>query len=439
MDPTDLQPLGSVIYESNESSDNHVFYNFSVLNGTPNLEIDAASFTGDVGTFRGLDPVRLGFVVRNNSNFEVEPTDNFTARVALSLNSTFDNRDFILREFDLSGDALGSNLLPNETIHLDWIQQMPDNFEGNYYLLVNIAETGQTFLLQNTPSISLKSRHKSDTKLISFEHTNGAPASPNSPREQPATGRDGSWVAYTQLDNNSIRQVYLARAGTRPPENSQEILISRSVFSPANGGNSHSSAPKISADGTALVFHSSASDLVPADQNGVEDIFVYSIISNKLTRFVNSDGLESNGASFYPDINEDGSRIVFESFADNLTNNFTANGFRQIFLWDRYLGISRNLTHGNGDCHNPSISGDGERVVFASDASNLPTLIPDLNGHRDVFLFDGDTNETSILSLTQMGEIAMGGSSDQAQISGNGEHVVFRSKATNIIHQERNH
>ena len=162
-------------------------------------------------------------MVRNESDFEIEPTDNFTARVALSLNSTFDDRDFILREFDLSGDALGSNLLPNETIHLDWIQQMPDGFEGDYYLLVNIAETGQTFLLQNTPSISLKSKHKSDTRMVSFEQINGAPASPNSPREQPTTSRDGSWVAYTQLDTNSIRQVYLARAGTRPREDSRKF------------------------------------------------------------------------------------------------------------------------------------------------------------------------------------------------------------------------
>ena len=30
--------------------------------------------------------------------------------------------DFILREFDLGGNALGRNLMPNETILLDWVQ-----------------------------------------------------------------------------------------------------------------------------------------------------------------------------------------------------------------------------------------------------------------------------------------------------------------------------
>ena len=171
VDPNDLQPLGSVVYESNET-DNHIFYNFSVSNGLPNLQINQDSFTGEVGAFRGLDPVRIAFVVRNESNFAIEPQDDFTIRVALSLNNTFDSEDYILREFDLSGDALGENLLPNEIIKLDWVQQMPDNLEGDYYLLVNIQETGQTFLLQNTPSVSLFSRHFADTRVVSYEEDN---------------------------------------------------------------------------------------------------------------------------------------------------------------------------------------------------------------------------------------------------------------------------
>ena len=400
VDPTDVQPLGSVVYESNEN-DNHMFYNFTVTNGLPNLQINPNSFTGEVGPLRGLDPVRLGFAIRNESNFAIEPQDAYTARVALSLNNTFDSEDYILREFDLSGDALGANLLPNETIHLDWVQQVPDNWEGDYYLMVNIQETGQTFLLQNTPSISLLSRHYANTKVVSYEEDNATAELYNrldeideelqnledlaleyfqtsianlldavtsndggivgpitsqalalrdekatiivelsgalmqDPKERPSTSRDGSWVAYTQLDENRIKQVYLAKAGTRPREENEDILVSSSFFDRNIGGNSHSLAPKISADGTTLVFHSSASDLVPADENGVEDIFVYSIISEKIIKYANSSGIEASGGSFYPNLNQDGSVIVFESFADNLVSNFSPNGFRQIYLWDR--------------------------------------------------------------------------------------------------------
>ena len=107
-------------------------------------------------------PVRIGFTVRNDSNFAVESGDNFTAQVVLSKDDFFNTEDFILREFDLGGNALGAQLLPNETIRLDWIQQMPDNLEGDYYLLLHITETGQDFRLQNTPVVTLNSKNRRD-------------------------------------------------------------------------------------------------------------------------------------------------------------------------------------------------------------------------------------------------------------------------------------
>ena len=153
-----------------------------------------------------------------------------------------------------------------------------------------------------------------------------------------------------------------------------------------------------------MVFHSSASDLVPADENGVEDIFVYSIISEKIIKYANSSGIEASGGSFYPNLNQDGSVIVFESFADNLVGNFSPNGFRQIYLWDRTSSETYTITNGNGDSHTPTISGNGKRVVFASDANNLQaTTGLDQNSLRDVFLYDRDSNQTSILSVNQMG------------------------------------
>ena len=69
VDPSDMQPLGSIVAESEESADNHLFINFTITEGTPNLQVDPNSFTGEIGTFRGLEPVRIGFTVRNDSAF----------------------------------------------------------------------------------------------------------------------------------------------------------------------------------------------------------------------------------------------------------------------------------------------------------------------------------------------------------------------------------
>ena len=157
--------------------------------GSASLVVDTDSFRGDVGSFSGLDPVRMALSVRNVGPVAIQPADNFTARVALSTDDTFSVNDFILREFDLGGAGLGANLLPNETISLDWVQQLPDNLEGDYYLLFNILETGQNFSLQNTPTITLTSFNDGITMMVD---TNGT----NSNIERPSTSIDGKIVAY---------------------------------------------------------------------------------------------------------------------------------------------------------------------------------------------------------------------------------------------------
>ena len=131
VDPADLA-TGQIIQEMDGINNNHQLITFTVGQGTPNLQVNANSFDGDIGIFRGLDPIRIAFSIRNTGNVPVGTTHDFTARVALSKNDTFSNDDFILREFDLGGNALGANLRSNETIRLDWVQQLPDNFEGDY-------------------------------------------------------------------------------------------------------------------------------------------------------------------------------------------------------------------------------------------------------------------------------------------------------------------
>ena len=429
-DPTDLNPLGSIIQETEEDADNHLLFNFTVVEGTPNLQINPQSFSGETGTFRGLEPIRISFAVSNQSNFPVEPGDTFTAQVLLSEDDSTSNTDYILREFDLSGDALGANLLPNEHIILDWIQQLPDNLEGDYYLLVHILETDQSFPLTTTPVITLTSENKGSMHLI-------APTFPRN-TERPHVSEDGNWFVYEETDANGIQQIYvrnrLAETGAPVP---QSILVTRSFENRFLGANGNSLRPKISADGSTVVFHSRASDLVPSDENGVEDIFVYSVFEDKIFRLRDfSSGGEANGGSSYADLNRDGTVIVFESKATNIhTTGVNSIGGRQIYLWDRSVGSSgmvRLVTNGNAQSQKPSINHDGNLIAFASDATNLVTE-GDSNSLRDIFLFNTDSNVTTLLTKNFIGAQTIGGASDQPEISGNGEYVVFRSSATNLI------
>lgn len=98
--------------------------------------------------------------------------------------------------------------------------------------------------------------------------------------------------------------------------------------------NADSRHPSISADGRQVAFRSEATNLVPGDANGVEDIFVKNVETGAITRvstdasgqegngesnepFISADGL-GDGPSVKPALAEKANRIALESKAANL-------------------------------------------------------------------------------------------------------------------------
>jgi Tol biopolymer transport system component len=425
VDPADLA-TGQIIQEIDGINNNHLLTTFTVGQGTPNLEVNPNSFDGDIGIFRGLDPIRIAFSIRNTGNVPVGATDAFTARVALSNNDTFSNDDFILREFNIGGIALGTNLRSNETIRLDWIQQLPDNFEGDYYLITDILNENTnartTFPLQNTPVITMVSKGKGTTELVEP----GAVLS----TERPHASSDGMVVVYEQTGGNGIQQIFL-----KDMVSGQITRISNASVTNA-GGNGDSLRPRISADGSTVVFHSFANDLIVGDSNGHSDVFVYKVDTQLLIRaHQSSTGQDGNGGSFYPAVSGDGNVVVFESRATNLPSTGETTKGRQIFLWNLTavgMGSIQALTYGNGESRGASVDQSGNLVTFSSYATNLTTK-SDTNSKEDVFLKRIDTNDTFLVSRTMLGRPADGGNSWNPKISGDGSAIVFQSSATNMV------
>ena len=188
---------------------------------------------------------------RNAGGTPVQPDEDYFTQVALSKDLTFDDEDFVLKEFDLSGDALGSNLLAGETITLDWIQQLPDNVDGDFYFLVSMENNPNAFPLENTPSISLTSSFTGTTNLVE-----GTANTNREGGERPSSSRNGRIVAYEKSVNGNQQVYYMDMlAGGEP------ILISRN-FQTDQESNGNNYKPKVSEDGSTIVFHSSSSDLV---------------------------------------------------------------------------------------------------------------------------------------------------------------------------------
>jgi Tol biopolymer transport system component len=214
------------------------------------------------------------------------------------------------------------------------------------------------------------------------------------------------------------------------------------VMSPQGDG--AGAAPSLSADGRFMAFQSSADDLVPGDSN-FTDIFVFDRLTCAIERVsVDSAEVPANSSSADPAISDDGRFVVFESSANNLaldTNGFTTD----IFLRDRQLGTTTLVSVGFDGAQGVSastdaeISGNGQAVVFVSAST---TLVPsDTNNEADVFVRD------LVAATTERASIATGGGQGDSPfttgvadpvLSADGRHVAFASSMNTLVANDFN-
>ncbi|WP_306424603.1 Hint domain-containing protein, partial [Methylobacterium goesingense] len=101
----------------------------------------------------------------------------------------------------------------------------------------------------------------------------------------------------------------------------------------ATGGGGSTGA-SISADGTRVAFQSTATNLVAGDTNNTTDAFVKDLSTGTTTRVsTDSTGAQVGSSSNTPSISGDGTRVAFQSNATNIVTGDT-NGFTDVFLAD---------------------------------------------------------------------------------------------------------
>jgi hypothetical protein len=98
--------------------------------------------------------------------------------------------------------------------------------------------------------------------------------------------------------------------------------------------------------------------------------------------------------------------------------------------------VTLNDDEADGSSYLPALSADGQLIVFRSHASNLVT--DDTNFMGDIFLRDYLNGELKRVNVNSDGEEALGGPSDEPAISEDGLFVVFRSYATNLVSDDTN-
>ena len=257
----------------------------------------------------------------------------------------------------------------------------------------------------------------------------------------PTISADGRYVVFssdaTNLvagDTNGQRDVFVRdrQAGT---------TLRVSVGAGGVQANFPSNAPVgVSADGRYICFESDATNLVAGDTNGMRDVFVRDMQAgtNEIAS-VSTGGTQGDSTSWASQISPDGRFVVFASYATTLVAGDT-NGFEDVFVRDRQNGttvlasLGWTGAQGNGNpVPDPSISADGNRVAFASNASNL--VLYDTNGNLDVFLRDIAAGATKLVSgFPRTGD----GGSEAPVVSADGRLVAFESTANDLVPGDAN-
>ena len=245
-----------------------------------------------------------------------------------------------------------------------------------------------------------------------------------------------------------------------PPPPPPACLVRESVDTAGGDTDQPSTSAYISADGHWVAFSSLADDLVPGDTNGVDDVFLRDRAGRITYRCSYGSGGQADGPSEAPSVSADGRFVAFASSATNLVPGDT-NGTDDIFVYDRNLGtvarvsVSSAGDEGNGSSYpppwgRPSISPDGRYVAFCSQASNL--VANDTNATWDVFVHDRDFDHDGIYdehvpggirtwraSVSSTGEEGHADSGTYGLwLSAYGRFVAFQSNAWNFIPNDLN-
>ncbi len=326
----------------------------------------------------------------------------------------------------------------------------------------------------------------------------------------PAISGDGRFVAFDSFasnlvtgDTNGVGDVFVR----------DRLLGTTTRVSVATGGaqvNGTSRAPSISADGNIVAFQSVATDLVPGDSNAVDDVFVRNISAGTTARVSIPKGGsgEANGRSIGAVVDPTGAWVAYQSSATNLVPGDT-NGADDVFLrqvgdvnnvfrfggdfgggdaalsapqggfqiplvaYDSFsndivpgitngvsnayvsaaggssevVSVANDGSQSDGSSFAPSISGDGLRIAFQSFATNLVT--GDGNAKTDVFVrdrnaavFGGHTRETTTRASETEAVNGPGtqgnGDSQRPSLSRDGRYVAFESFASNLVDGDTN-
>lgn len=252
----------------------------------------------------------------------------------------------------------------------------------------------------------------------------------NAESYEPTVSGDGSVIAYTSNASNivtlqpvfSTPNVYVHQQGGGTDFISKDFETGK-----AAGG---SSVPSISEDGTTIAFCGYTSHLTKGDNNNLWDIFLWKNGTSGLKRISltstggeRNQGTESSSRVVAPSISGNGKYVAFATTATNMVPGDN-NNLQDVFVVNVESGevvrasVDNNGKEADGDCpigqgEKIAISYDGTKTAFGTVAKNLG--MPQYN----IVMHNSSTGQTKAVTTIS------GSSVGVPAISPYGDYIIF--------------
>jgi len=259
---------------------------------------------------------------------------------------------------------------------------------------------------------------------------------------EPAISGDGRYVVFASRAKNlnSASKAGKREIFVKDMKTGTVTLASRADGAEGVAADGNSYDPSISADGRYVAFGSWAENL-SAEDTAFNDVFVRDLTAGTTTlvsRAAGPTGAAGDGESTDPSISADGRHVAFVSQANNLVGDDAKVVQTDIFVRDLDTGVTELVSRASGATgaastdysFEPSISGDGRYVAFASGAPLVGDDVDEQSFPQDVFVRDRAAATTMLVSRKSGPTGAPSPvESDEAAISADGLHVAFASSA----------
>ena len=326
---------------------------------------------------------------------------------------------------------------------------------GRYIAFQTFADNlgGPIDTLGSGANVYVYDRERRRVELISRRSNNGPGADDSA--YAPEISASGRYVAFTTTADNlggpldtDVENVYVYDRERRKVQ-----LVSRRSGRGGAGADDSSFSPAISANGRFVGFGTGADNLGGPLDTGVDNVYVYDRERRKVqlvSRRSGRGGAGGDGHSFAASLSANGRHVAFATEATNLggpTQTDPLDSEDNVYVYDRERRrvqlVSRRSKgaggQGGDDSSNtPFISANGRFVGFESNATNLGGPITNSPSDPDfednIYVYDRERKRVELVSRQSRGAGGQGADdgSDDPVLSRDGRFVAFETNASNL-------